>query len=162
MAKKLNGRKLGPWFNLRAIGQILLVPQMPRLWFTKINSIIPLNRTPFKEHVHFGPNDSRNSSMMWVFVFAASAEAPKGFIFFTVSEPILCILRAQHSIKTESLKWNDVENPVCLKLAVRDTLIYHRGWEAGGEWTTKQETFNVNKSYFCHFVLLPWRVIILE
>ena len=94
-----------------------------------------------------------------LFVFGACAKAPKGFIFFTVSEPILCILRAQYSFKTESLKWNDVENPVCLKLAVRDALIYHRGWEASGD---QQETFNVNKSYFCHFVLLPSRVIILE
>ena len=159
MAKKLNGRKLGPWFNLRAIGQILLVPQMLGLWFTEINSISQQNTFQEIGHVHFGPNDSRNNSTMWGFVFGACAKAPKGFIFFTVSEPILCILRAQHSIKTESLKWNDVENPVCLKLAVRDALIYHRGWEASGD---QQETFNVNKSYFCHFVLLPWRVIILE
>ena len=155
MAKKLNGGKLGPWFNLRAIGQILLVPQMLGLWLAKINC----NTFQETRYVHFGPNDFRNSSMMWVFVFGDCAKAPKGFIFFTVSEPILCILRAQHSIKTESLKWNDVENPVCLKLAVRDALIYHRGWEASGD---QQETFNVNKSYFCHFVLLPSRVIILE
>ena len=162
MAKKLNGKKLGPWFNLRAIGQILLVPQMLGLWFTEINSISQQNTFQGTRHVHFGPNDSRNTSTMWGFVFGACAKAPKGFIFFTVSEPILCILRAQHSIKTESLKWNDVENPVCLKLAVRDTLIYHRGWEVAGEWKPSKETFNVNKSYFCHFVLLPSRVIILE
>ena len=104
MAKKLNGRKLGPWFNLRAIGQILLVPQMLGLWLTKINSMSGENAFQETRHVHFRPNDSRNSFMMWVFVFGDCAKAPKGFIFFTVSEPILCVFRAQYSIETESLK----------------------------------------------------------
>ena len=125
MAKKLNGRKLGPCFNLRTVGQILPVSEMQRFWFTKFNSIDPLRKDT--SHVQHGPNDSRNSSMMCGLSFSSQRASSSSqwvnryFVFWDNS-----------TVSAQSLKWNDVENPVCLKLAVREGLIYHRGWEAGG------------------------------
>ena len=61
-----------------------------------------------------------------------------------------------------SLNWNEVENPMCLKLAVTAPLIYHRGWEARGKpgerrLSTSTKATSVTLSYCLGEWLSPRR-----